>query len=794
MEPAGTNRRAVAVCLALAALGLIAWWPVTANSFINYDDPDYITKNPFVSQGLTLDGLIEAFKFHSANWHPLTWLSHMLDVTLFGQEAGWHHLVSALLHTVNGLLLFALLHSLTGSLWQSALVAALFTLHPLRVESVAWAAERKDVLSVCFWLLTMCAYVRHARQPSPQRMALVCFLYLLGIMAKPMVVTLPFALLLLDFWPLRRMPLPPGKSLADWPAWRRSLAPLVLEKMPLFILSALACVVTLFAQKSGNAIQSLDKIPLTLRTGNAIHSVARYLGKLFWPDNLSIYYPMPDALSWPPVLFSLAVIAFISYFAVRRLATAPWLAFGWCWFLGTLFPVIGLVQVGTQAFADRYTYIPSIGFFVAVVWSVSEFTAKWPRRAWFAWVGGVALLVTCLSATWKTIPNWRDSETLFSQALPKNYQNVVVTMILGNAYFEAGKLDEAIEQYVAALKIRPRYAEAHFNWGNVLGRRQQWPEAIQHYEEAIQINPGHVDARLNLANALAESGRSPEAIALLNALLKQHPKEYRAHNNLGNALAAQGQWAEAIEHFKQALKLHPANVETLNNWGNALADQGNLQAAEGLYLEAMKRNPSDARTRNELGRLYAELNRLPEAIKQYSEALRLNPAFVEAHLNYGLALAVDRQFEAAAAHFKEALRLRPNSAEAHNNLGYILTEEGKARSAAAHYAEAVRLKPTLAPALNSLARIYAADPDANLRNGAEAVRLAEKACTLTQRRQILFLDTLAAAYAEAGRFPEAIATARETIELATRMGQSPFATQVQERLNLYSAGRPWRGP
>jgi protein O-mannosyl-transferase len=622
----------------MLALGVVAvYWPVVGYGFVNYDDPEYVSVNPHIMAGLSWLGVVWAFTtFYAANWHPLTWLSYMLDAQLFGFHPQVYHIINVLFHAANTVLLFWLLKRLTSALWRSAFVAALFAFHPLHVESVAWVTERKDVLSTFFFMLTLLAYTRYAQRRSKVEgrgsradiaiqafdsrlwsldyfMALLFFS--LGLMSKPMLVTLPFVLLLLDFWPLNRI--------RNSEFGIRNVTKLVLEKLPFFALSAASCVVTFLAQKHGEAVVSTTVIPFAERLQNTIVSYWVYVEKMLWPSPLVAFYPyapvMPDATA--VATFLLVVISLAAFLAPRQ---RPYLAVGWLWYLGTLVPVIGLVQVGAQAMADRYTYIPLIGLFIAITWLVAEVTAPWRHQKAVLTVVSVVVLGICLRLTASQVRYWRDSETLARHALTVTAENEPMQLLLGSALIEHGKIEEA----------------------------------GQHFAEAYRISPESIPALVDLALALDSQGRLDEAVHICREALKLQPRNFKIHYILANTLSQQGNFAGAIAEYQTTLQIDP---------------------------------------------------------------------------NHQLAL-------------------------------------------------------------NDLAWLLATAPDARFRNGAEAVRRAEQACRLTDYKLPLFVGTLAAAYAEAGRFDDAVKTAGEAIVLATAEKKPAVAAKNRELLELYRAKMAYHQP
>jgi tetratricopeptide (TPR) repeat protein len=665
------------VCLLLAAITFTVFGRTLTHEFIDFDDETYVYDNPMVVRGLTRPGLVWAFtSVHAANWHPLTWISHMLDCQLYGLHPGGHHLTNVLLHTATVIVLFLVLRQMTGALWRSAFVAAVFAIHPLRVESVAWVAERKDVLSGLFFILTIAAYARYARRSgSFARYGLVLLLFALGLMCKPMLVTLPGVLLLLDYWPLQRMK-------------TRKLSALVLEKLPLLALSAASCAATLLAQHK--AIESTGSFTLPLRLGNALVAAMIYLGQMVWPAGLAVFYPYPSVQHWPAWEVALAgmLLAVLSWVACQLRRTQPWLLTGWLWYLVMLLPVAGIIQVGAQSHADRYTYLPQIGLYMALTWLAAKLRMN--RAALGGLMAGV--VGTLMACAWQQTACWKNNETLWTHTLACTTDNYVAHSSIGTILFNKGNLDEA----------------------------------MVHYQKALQINPGYSTG----------------------------------HNNLGNAFRQKGRVDEAITQYEQALQIDPDNEEFCYNLGNMLGQNG----------------------------------RVDEAITHFRRALEINPNFAEAENNLATALEQEGKLDEAIRHFRSALQIRPGYARAHYNLGGALLPMGRTDEAIAQLQQAVQLQPADPAILNTLAWLLAACPQASLRNGDKAVVLARKANDLTGGNNPLILHTLAAAYAEAGRFPEAVDAAQRALQLAGTQSNDALAGQLQFELTLYQAGNPFHFP
>ena len=677
------TRIQIAVAAGLAAATLVAFWPVVRCGFINIDDGDYVTANPMVKAGLTTVGIKWAFQsLDFNNWHPLTWLSHMLDCELFGQNAAAHHLVNVGLHVVNSLLLFLVLRRMTRTLWPSAFVAALFALHPLHVESVVWISERKDVLSTFFGMLTILMYVRYVQRsevgsqranlaapsslfplPSSTSSYLLSLLFFaLGLMSKPMLVTLPFVLLLLDYWPLDRFVLHrPDSKL-------RAFLSLVQEKAAFLLLSLASAVVTMVAQGRGGAVRSLAAVPLHMRVENAVLSWLCYLQKAFWPAHLAVFYPYPKVIPIGLVAGAGSVLLIATLGAIWQARRRPHIAVGWFWFVGTLLPVIGVVQVGQQALADRYTYVPFVGVFVMVAWSAHALIRRRPGLALSLSAAAALVLCCCVCLTRRQIGYWQESETLLRHALAVTKRNQFAHNNLGSALLSKGQVDEAVGHFKEALRLLPNYPDAHNNLGAALLQKGQADEAIPHLEAALAVKPNFPQAHFNLGLAFAGQGRREEAISQFREGLKLSPGDARAHAGLGAALLDQGRLDEAISQLQEANSLAPGDADTLRRLGVALSRKGRLDEAIARLQEARRLNPDCAETCSSLGIALGRKGYPNEAIAQFQEALRLKPDFAEAHCNLGAALGKQGRLDEAIGQFQEALRLRPDYTDAQNNL------------------------------------------------------------------------------------------------------------------------------
>jgi tetratricopeptide (TPR) repeat protein len=802
--------RAAAVCVALAAITFAVFGQTLGHEFVNFDDETYVSKNPMVTPGLTGPGIVWAFLgVRSSNWHPLTWLSHMLDCELYGLHPAGHHLTNVLLHTATVIALFLLLRQMTGALWRSAFVAAVFAIHPLRVESVAWVAERKDVLSGLFFMLTLAAYVRYARRPwSPARYGLVLLLFALGLLCKPMLVTLPVVLLLLDYWPLQRAE-PAGK--------------LMLEKLPLLALSAASCIVTLAAQSK--AIQSAETFSLPLRLENALVSCMIYLGQMVWPVGLVVFYPYPrhGFPLWEVALAGALLVGFSALAWLQR-RKRPWLMVGWAWYLVMLLPVAGIIQVGMQAHADRYTYLPQIGIYAAVAWWAAEWRIS--RAAFGALMA--AVVGALMAGSRQQTAYWQDSETLWTRALActsdntvaefnfgstlllegkvdqaiTHYQNALnidsdfadARCSLGNAYSQKGKPDEAMVQYLLALRINPALPSVHNNLGTILVKKGQADKAIAEFRNALQINPDFPEARHNLGNALLQKGDVDGAITQYRAALDADPDYPEAHNALGDALLQQGKLDQAITEFRRALSLKPDYAKACNNLGGALLQKGQVNQALENLQRAVTISPDLPQAHYNLGNAFVRLGRMADATAHFQKAVELKPAYAEAHLDLGNVLLQIGRLDEAIAHYQQALQTNPAYFQAQFNLGNALLRKGDAAQALPHFQQALQLEPNDAATQNTVAWLLATWPDASVRDGRKAVALARAASEATGGKNPMVLQTLAAALAETGQFSEAVETAQRALSLAEAQSNTRLAGQLRLQLNLYQAGKPFHVP
>ncbi len=687
MTPASKKYQSILICLALVAATIVAYEPIRHNGFVSYDDKDYVAANPNVTGGITRDSVVWAFtKSHARNWHPLTWLSHMLDVQLFGLNRLGHHLVSVSLHIVNSLLVFWILANITGLFWPSAFVAAVFALHPLQVDSVAWAAERKTVLSGLFWFLTIAVYIWYTRKPGIWRYMAVFVIYGLCIMTKPVVITLPLVLLLLDYWPLERIG---GRRTEDGGRPNTTVGQLITEKIPLFAISAILIVITLISQSDEKGmLPTLDMLPLGSRIANVFVAYIRYIGKSIWPGGLAVFYPYqlinPVSVKAIVCFLLFILITALSIYAGRR---RKYLVVGWLWFVVSLVPMIGLVQAGAQSMANRYMYLSMLGLLIIVAWSVKDFVGKRPGRRAVTAVSAIMVLSAAIIVTRTQIGHWKSELTLFEYALKVTKNNAIAENNYAGALFREGRLREAKIHYENAVRIDPKYSFKACN---------------------------------NLGYIFLQEGKPDESASCFSELLKQEPDLPNAIFGLAMALSMQGKYDEAIKYFKKVMELDP--------------EFPNIRAKMGTALLMAKRPD--------------------EAVACLNEALKDSDDKMEVYVNLAIAYSQLGDFKQSIQNRNKAAALQSNNPEVLNNLAWLLATAG----------------------------------DISKQDADKAVIFAERACKLTGNKNLGFLDTLAAAYAAAGKFDEARATAEKAIKDAKTAGREELVREIEGRLQLYQKG------
>jgi tetratricopeptide (TPR) repeat protein len=664
------------ICLVLTLVTTAVFYQVCTYDFINLDDPIYVYQNPNIRGGITLKAVEWAFNSGQAYfWHPLTWLSHILDWQLFGLNAGGHHLTNLIFHIANTLLLFIVLKQMTKALWPSAFVAALFALHPLHVESVAWIYERKDVLSTFFWMLTMWAYVRFVGHPKITNYLLIVVFLALGLMAKPMLVTLPFVLLLLDYWPLNRFSPKDGKT-----GSKRSLVYLLIEKVPLFAMVLVSCIVTFVNQKKIGAMSPTENLSLLFRLANASISYMQYIIKMIWPARLAVFYPHPlKNVSILYAVISAVLLLAVTILILRFARNHRYLVTGWFWYLGTLLPVIGLVQIGTQAMADRYSYITLTGLFIIIAWGLPELLGKWPHRKIVLWTSSLMVLSVLTVCAHLQLQYWKNSITVFQHALNVTKNNYVAHFSMTPMLLEQGRIDEAIWHNRQAIQIKPDYSYALNSLGAAYSCIGRLDEAINYYKRAIEINPHLEDAHLNLATTLVKKGEFAEAVLHYKIALatKDIP---RFHSKFGYALLNLGRFPEAVIEYRKALSAAPDDPNILNGLGYALANTGNFDEAISLYNKALQITPDLVNIRLNLGFALSSSGRLEQAVQEYEKILLVQPQNTVAHNDIGVALCRQGKFDQAISHFNRAVQIDSNYTAARDNLNIALTEKQKTQS------------------------------------------------------------------------------------------------------------------
>ena len=666
MQLNSEQRLYLIVCIGLAVVVIGTYWPVRNYEFLHYDDDVYVTDNSQVKQGLSWQGIQWAFTTgHASNWHPLTWLSLMLDCELFGVKAGPMHIVNVMFHITNSILLFFILARMTKGVWQSAFIAALFALHPLHVESVAWVAERKDVLSTLFWLLTMLVYARYAERPSAGRYMAVLILFAVGLLAKPMLVTLPFVLLLLDYWPLGRF---------SRPGFTIKLA--LLEKFPLFILSVVSSVITFIVQQRGGAVVASNRLLLNGRIINAVVSYLAYLGKMLWPAKLAALYPHPiNAIPVSRAVIFGTILILMTIFFIYHARRYKYMFVGWLWYLGTLVPVIGIVQVGAQALADRYTYVPLIGIFIIIAFGVPELLKGKPFRKIILGVLAGVSLSACTIVTFHQLKYWKDSLSLFEHTLNVIKDSPIMENNYANILIDKGRAGEAAVYLSNALKLSPNSPEIHNNYGNALRETGKLDEAIEQFKIAVKLNPDFKLARYDLGQALAAKGDYEGAI-----------KQYQLYTgtavdltDIRQVLAAElgkvGKVDEAVNQFQQAMIVKPDSTEVLSNFGYALAQSSKPKEAIEYYDKVLAKDPNNVITHGRLALALASVGRINEAIEHCRIVIAARPGDFEMYANLGILLQNMGKLDEAIECYRKALQINPNFQKAREKLDAALAQK-----------------------------------------------------------------------------------------------------------------------
>ncbi len=618
------------ICIFLAASVAAVYWPVRNYDFLMYDDNVYVSENAHVTSGLSWENVRWAFTHGwASNWHPLTWISHMLDVDIYAMHPGGHHFTNLVIHAANTVLLFAIFEYMTGALWASAFIAAMFGLHPLHVESAAWVAERKDVLSTLFMILAMGAYAVYVRRGGIGLYIGVLVLFAIGLMAKPMLVTLPFVLLLLDFWPLERIrfgadDLEGGGIAAG--VERKSLSYLIKEKIPFFVLSVISSVVTFIVQKSSGSVVPFEHFDLRIRLTNAATSYVAYIWKMIWPSRLAAFYPhqgdkMSIVAAFLCVILLVILTACFIYFGIRR----KHLAVGWLWYVVMLLPVIGLVQVGGQSMADRYMYMPMTGLLIIITWGIWELTARLTQQKVLLVILAGGVLSASALVTANQIKYWQNSKTLFKRVIDVSPDAWYMHSNYANFLKDEGKVDEAIKHYRIAIGIKPDFAEAYCNMGNAFRKIDKLDEAVACYEKAIALKPDFADAHSNLGMVFAQMQKRDEAMAQFNKALELKPDDVEAISSIGLLYAEEGQLDKAVEYYRKAIAVDPAYVIAHGRLGLILGNQGKYDEALEQFRIVLKAKPDDAEMWRNSAILLEKLGKIDEAIEYYRKALTIKP-------------------------------------------------------------------------------------------------------------------------------------------------------------------------
>ena len=670
--------RILYLSILIAVLTLAIYWQVLDYGFINFDDPTYVIENKHIRDGLTIEGVKWAFtSFYASNWHPLTWLSHMLDIEFFGMNPGMHHLSNITIHTLNAVLLFILLERMSGVLWRSAMVAALFALHPLHVESVAWISERKDILSTFFGILTLTAYVRYTRMHGLKRYTQMTVLFICSIMSKPMMVTLPLLMLVLDFWPLKRIDAMKGESgYKPVMGTLRNLLLLFREKIILFAVAFISGIVTVCAQHSGGAVQSVVLLNLGDRMMNAAVSYCTYIWKMVWPTGLAVYYPYPSAFVFSHVVLCMALIVVVTIAIIAFMDKRPYLASGWFWYMVTLLPVIGIIQVGGQSMADRYTYVPSIGIFIMAVWGVSDLLIPFRNRKVI--LTGISALVIGASSilTFIQAGYWRDSIILFGHALDVTNGNDLAHFNLGHALEENGNAHEAEKHYRDAVVLKAHNAAYHTALGSLLADTGRTDEAVEHLTQALQIEPALIEARVNLGNIMLLRGETEGSIQEYSKALTADPMNAETLNNLGVAYVRKGHLRNAIKCFQQAIHIRPDYKDALENFVRAGRARKSMENEAVELLRLIEIQPRNQTLYIRLGNLFLQHGELDKAQKEYKKALSIDTGNLVAMKGLAVAYSQKHEYEQALTTLRNMIKIQPENHDVHYNIACVYARQG----------------------------------------------------------------------------------------------------------------------
>ena len=662
------------LCLTLCILAISAYWPVKNYPFINYDDGDSVYANSKITSGFNIQNILWAFSLSRTEtnedkqyWHPLARISHMMDVQLFGVDPHMHHMSNLFFHTLNTLLLFMVFSLMTGDIWKCFFLAALFAIHPINVESVAWIAERKNLLFTTFWMLTMLAYIFYAKRPSFSRYLLVLFALFWGLMTKPYIAVLPCALLLMDYWPLKRMQWADnanaddgGTSASNTFFSKASLTRLILEKLPLFLLSYTIIRISMLTLQGKSQVIHTAIRPFLIRIENAFVSYVAYLYKMIWPVDLAIFYPFPDSIpEWQPIGAAIFLFAVTGFFLFQS-KTKPYLIIGWLWFLGVFFPVIGLVQVGKwPAMADRHAYVLLIGIFIAITWGFPELLSKWRYKKTILPISAACVIIILLLVTRMQLGYWRDTYTLFNRALAVTENNFLAYALVGKELARKGDYKTAEEYFLSTLSIQPDYAEANQELGNLAFQNKDYDKALDYYHKALLPRPSNVEIICIIGDLLLKTGKPGKAIDYYSEALALNPLVPEIHNKLGMAFFAKQDIEEAREKFETAVRLNPEFDEAYYNLGLVASKQGRTNDALNNYKMAIRIHPGYTDAHKSLADVLFSKGDLAQAFHHYSKALEINPNDATTHFNIGVILFQQQQIKAADEHFYQAVQIDP---------------------------------------------------------------------------------------------------------------------------------------
>jgi protein O-mannosyl-transferase len=665
-------RTEIWICLFFIISIFLLYFQVIHHSFTSFDDKLYVTGNPDVLKGFTSDSFARAFKFTEKGdltyWHPLSTISHMIDYELFGLQSGGHHFSNLCIHLLNTLLLFLLFSSMTQKIWQSAFMAALFAFHPINVDTIAWIAERKNLLSTFFWLLTMLTYLFYCRKPGFHTYISVILCMITGLLCKPMLVTLPCVLLLMDFWPLERIKRSPSFRIQD-------NIHLILEKIPLFALSIIWTQLSSLSMQRLNVEIPIDQNPIDIRIANAIITYVKYIQKIVWPYNLAIYYPFPQSM--PPtwqIIFALIFLSLMTFLMFSFLKNMPWLTIGWLWYFGTLIPVIGLLQNGLwPEMADRWAYIPTIGLFIIIAWGVPALLAGLQKEKFVISMFSAAFLIIIVITTWNQIKYWSSNQKLFSHAIEVTKNNPVSQYNLANEFQNEKNYLKAINHYNEALKMKPDAAKIHNNLGNAYAKIKKYEKAITHYNESLKLESDVSDT----------------------------------HNNIGNAFLHLSQFEKALYHYTKAIQIDPKSETSYFNMGLLLEKQNKHNMAINYFSKSIQLKPDNAEAHLALGNSLVEVGRLIDAEKHYSEAIALDSTIEDAKINLSIIKKFQKEFEIELAAIKDDIKQSPKDHKLYYRLGELYEKNKKQNTAIIQYKKATSLQPYFIPALKKLAILYA---------------------------------------------------------------------------------------